>query len=142
MPSPYIDVVFCDDARMELSHKFSLMGVYTSDLLFTSLPGTLLKLNTLVRIFCERKNPIKSATFYLYLDGEVLAETQEFRFESVMETLEYQSNTSETAVFSALLEVPMMTIVKDCYLWVKAITPLGEFESIKLRLGLNPNTGN
>jgi hypothetical protein len=51
-----LQVLYCDDIREELGNKYSLMGVYASDLLVPELPAVISRLCVAVRLAI----PIKS----------------------------------------------------------------------------------
>ena len=55
----YIQVTYCDDIRHELGNKRSLMGVYATELLVTTIPATLPKLGIAVSIITPFAEPFK-----------------------------------------------------------------------------------
>ncbi len=82
-----VTTILCDDLRMELGNKFSIMGVYGREMLFSSIPALLprislaVKLEGIKKIFTdfhvrlktpdnESKNFTYPAPANLELDGE------------------------------------------------------------------------
>ena len=73
-----LSVLWCDDIRMELGNKPSLMGVYTGTMVLASLPATLQRLSARVSIETPKENPIQRfALKIIRSDDHVIFETLE-----------------------------------------------------------------
>ena len=78
--------IWCDDVRMEVGNKMSLMGVYSNVLLVPTFPFTLLKLCLSCKVRTEIKKPFKQLKIVVTKNGEVMAELD------MTETLSEQDN--------------------------------------------------
>ncbi|MDT0355710.1 hypothetical protein RJO15_08035 [Herbaspirillum huttiense F1] len=74
MNNRQIYVIYCDDIRVEMGNKQSLMGVYNTELVVPNLPTSLPKLAICVRIFTPADQPFKEIFIKAMLDDQVLGE--------------------------------------------------------------------
>ncbi|WP_017234959.1 hypothetical protein [Pandoraea sp. B-6] len=66
--------IFCDDLRFELGNKQSYMGIYAGLLKVAEMPTQLAKLCIIGKCDTDVANPIRSLSFSIFLDDEVLQE--------------------------------------------------------------------
>lgn len=73
----HVEVIYCDDIREELGGKISLMGVYTGDMIVSTIPLTLPKLCIVVTAMTDVSNPFQSLNARVEKgeDGVVLVST-------------------------------------------------------------------
>lgn len=69
-----IYVIYCDDIRVEMGNKQSLMGVYNTELVVPQLPITLPKLAVCVRVFTPSDRPFKEVIIKAMLNDQVIGE--------------------------------------------------------------------
>lgn len=74
MNNRHIYVIYCDDIRVEVGNKQSLMGVYNTELVVPQLPTTLPKLAACVRAFTPADRPFKEVIVKAMLDDQIIAE--------------------------------------------------------------------
>lgn len=65
---------FCDDVREEVGGKFSLIGVYRSDLIVKKIPIVLPKFCIVVRIVTPIDCPFSLLKIRMSMNGELLAD--------------------------------------------------------------------
>jgi hypothetical protein len=67
---PSITTVFCDDIRLEVANKISLIGVYAGDILVNKFPALLPKLCVWVNITAIGTAPLERALVRLLRDDK------------------------------------------------------------------------
>lgn len=65
---------FCDDVRLEIGHKLSLIGCYNEEMIVQSFPATLPKLAVQAKAFTPLQCPFKRLTFRLDLQSSTVAQ--------------------------------------------------------------------
>lgn len=70
----FVSTVYCDDVRQEIGGKYSIMGIYNSDLIVTSFPSTLTKLCVQVTIRFPIQTNAKNLVVKVMNANETLAE--------------------------------------------------------------------
>jgi len=76
MKHPYLHAIYCDDIRLELGSKQSLMGVYTGELLVPRFPATMAKLCAIIEMHLPSETTVESFKIECYLEDKVLARTE------------------------------------------------------------------
>lgn len=72
----WLDTIYCDDVRMEVGNKKSLMGVYESDMLLGDVPPAALpKLCIVLRAWTAKELMFRSLSFRVEMNGVSLLET-------------------------------------------------------------------
>lgn len=66
--------IICDDIRMEMGDKCSLMGCYAGTLRVARFPANLPRLGVYSRIFTEQDNPIQNLRVRLFFEKKVLGD--------------------------------------------------------------------
>lgn len=74
MEEIFVNTIYCDDVRQEVSGKQSFMGVYNSDMLLPSFPVTLPKLCVQVSIRFPIDTAAKKAVVRITNGDETMAE--------------------------------------------------------------------
>lgn len=65
---------FCDDVRQEVGNKHSLIGCYSGEMVFNSLPSTVPRLCAFVVVKTPIEQPIKKLIFRAVMNDQVIAE--------------------------------------------------------------------
>ena len=131
--------IWCDDVRMELGNKMSLMGVYSSELLVPTFPFVLQKLCLSCKVRTDIKKPFKQLKIVVSKNDEVMAELD------MTETLSEQDNVliqkKDGAKYidaQTFIILGQLVIDKPAIFKVKAITETGEIKGHGLRVELAP----
>jgi hypothetical protein len=69
-----LEVVYCDDVRVETSGKRILIGVYTATMYVPQFPATLPKFCVILSYLGSADTPPEKLRFLVFRDGELLAE--------------------------------------------------------------------
>lgn len=92
MPSPRVaHSLFCDDVRVEVGNKFSLMGIYTSDMIFPTKPPVMLpRLIIAVWVISDFDDPIQAiaTSVRMFPDGGEIFKTERLPVQSIRGTSE------------------------------------------------------
>jgi uncharacterized protein DUF6941 len=70
----FVSTTFCDDIRLEIGNKISLIGVYQGVLYVPSFPFVLPKLCLLVTVTTKAKNPFKNVAVRILKNDQQVAE--------------------------------------------------------------------
>lgn len=137
----YLHALFCDDIREEVGGKYSLMGMYGSDLLVTTAGVlTLPKLCVVVRAVSAIERPFQALTVQVLRDTEgsevELATTGAIQLPPAPE---FPPDARTMDVQVMLVMSPFAT-EQDCVLRVRASTESGPLEAAPLRVRLMPQT--
>lgn len=137
----YLHAIYCDDVRLEVGNKQSLMGIYASDLLTNELPVVLPKLCIVVNLITSIENPFKKLTVKILRDDEVLIEapiTDEQLNEPQSNIIENgdKDNPHRRIGMNFTLILSPFVIDKECTLRVRAETESGELKGAGLRIKL------
>jgi hypothetical protein len=65
---------FCDDIRLEVGHKLSLIGCYSDEMIVQSFPATLPKIAVQVKALTPLQCPFERLTFKLNLQSNTIAQ--------------------------------------------------------------------
>lgn len=137
--SRYLHAIFCDDVRLEVGNKQSLMGIYSSDLLIHELPVVLPKLCIVVNLVTPLRNPFKKLTVKVFRDDEILIEapvTGEQLNEpqsSIIENGDKENPNRRIGINFNFVLSPFV-IEKECTLRVRADTESGELKGSGLKV--------
>lgn len=75
MISRHIEVIYCDDIRHEVGGKQSYLGIYSGDLIATTLPLVLPKLGIAVVAITAIEQPFERLEIRIEKDGETILST-------------------------------------------------------------------
>lgn len=135
----YLHTIYCDDVRLEVGNKQSLMGIYSSELFVPEFPIALPKLCIVVNLVTPIDKPLKELTIKVTKDNETLIEvpvTGEQLSEpqtSIIENGEKDNPDRRIALNFTLMLAPFH-IEKECVLRVRALTESGELKGNGLRI--------
>lgn len=143
----YLHTIYCDDVRLEVGNKQSLMGIYSSDLFLPELPIALPKLCIVVNLVTPIDKPWKELTIRVTKDKETLIEAPITGDQlngpqsNIIENGEKDNSDRSIGLTFTLMLAPF-TIDKECILRVLAITESGELKGhgLKIKIGA-PTTG-
>ncbi len=141
----YLHTIYCDDVRLEVGNKQSLMGIYSSDLFVPEFPVALPKLCIVVNLVTPIDKPLKELTLKVTKDDETLIEvpvTGEQLSEpqsNIIENGEKDNSYRRIGLTFTLMLAPF-AIEKECILRVLAITESGELKGngLKIKIGQLP----
>ena len=135
----YLHTIYCDDVRIEVGNKQSLMGIYSGELLVPEFPIALPKLCIVVNLVTPIDKPLKELTIKITQNNETLIEvpvTGEQLTQpqsSIIENGEKDNPDRRIALNFTLMLAPF-SIEKECILRVRAVTESGELKGNGLRI--------
>lgn len=129
--------IWCDDVRMEVGNKMSLMGVYSSELLVPTFPFVLQKLCLSCKVRTMIKKPFKQLKIVVTKNGEVMAELDMTETLSEQENVIIQKKDGTKYIDAqSFIILGQMVIENSAIFRVKAITETGEIQGHGLRVEL------
>jgi len=141
----YLHTIYCDDVRLEVGNKQSLMGIYSGDLLVSEFPVALPKLCIIVNLVTSIDKPLKELTIKVTKDNETLIEvpvTSEKLSEPQSSIVQNgdMNNPDRRIALNFTLTIAPFTIEKECILRVRAVTESGELKgnALKIKSGQLP----
>lgn len=142
----YLHTIYCDDVRLEVGNKQSLMGIYSGDLLVPVFPVTLPKLCIVVNLVTPIDKPLKELTIRVTKDDEILIEapiTDEQLSKPQLNIIENgeKGDPDRRICFNFTLMLTPFSIEKECVLRVRAVTESGEFKGngLRIKIGQPPH---
>lgn len=72
----FVYATYCDDVRLEVNGKSSLIGVYSDAMFVSSFPANLMKLCVVVNAVTPSSNPFKGFKITALYDGKIMAEME------------------------------------------------------------------
>lgn len=67
---------FCDDIRMEVGNKLSMMGIYQNSMVVPGFPFDLPRIYVSMKATAPKGDEFKSVKFVLMLNNDIIAESQ------------------------------------------------------------------
>lgn len=141
----YLHTIYCDDVRLEVGNKQSLMGIYTGDLIVPAFPIALPKLCLVVNLVTPIDKPLKELTLRVTKDNETLIEvpvTGDQLTQPQLNIIENgEKDDHERRIgFNFTLMLTPFSVEKECVLRVLAITESGELKGggLKIKTGQFP----
>lgn len=129
--------IWCDDVRMEVGNKMSLMGVYSSELLVPIFPFVLQKLCLSCKVRTEIKKPFKQLKIVVTKNGEVMAELDMTETLSEQENVIIQKKDGAKYIDAqSFIILGQMVIENSAIFRVKAVTETGVIQGHGLRVEL------
>ena len=145
----YLHTIYCDEVRLEVANKQSLMGIYSSDLFVPELPIALPKLCIVVSLVTPIDKPFKELTIRVTKDDETLIEapiTGEQLNDPQLNIIENaeKNNPDQRIGLTLTLMLAPFAIEKECILRVRAVTESGELKGrgLKIKSGPPPQVVN
>jgi hypothetical protein len=135
----YLHTIYCDDIRLEVGNKQSLMGIYSRDLLVPAFPIVLPKLCLIVTLVTPIDKPLTELTIIVTKDNETLIEVPVTGDQlkqpqsNIIENGE-KDNPERRIAFNFTLMIAPFSVEKECILRVRAITDSGELKGSGLRI--------
>lgn len=131
---------FCDDIRYEVGNKVSLMGIYSKDLIFPTLPAFVGRLGVVLTIDTDINEPIETIKVLVEKDAETLIELTpeklEQDYQSTARLAEHHDEPSRLSLNMHIMLSPM-TIASACMLRVKVTIDGVEYMAGKIRVSAN-----
>lgn len=108
---PTVHTIWCDDIRREVANKFSCMGIYHGDAVFTEMPATVAKLSAVVSVAVEvGKIPSQISATIVRSDGSTI--TQVLADLSIQDRPPIPDGRTH-AHFFFIFEINMLQLTKD-----------------------------
>lgn len=135
-----VSVIYCDDVRLEVGGKLSLIGVYQNKLIAQQLPIVLPKLCVFVKVTTPVDQPFEKLDVVLLRDEE---ELQRLQVDDVAEGQESArgksvigSDDGEERVFQNLfvLTLTSFKVEEDCTLKLRVETEDGVIKGTSLEI--------
>lgn len=125
---------FCDDIRLEVGNKYSLMGCYTGELIMQPIPSLLPKLCAAITAVTPIEKPFQSLIFRAFLNDDLIVET-EIQLENLQKN--HELLTKDPKDFTKLLVRVQMAFVplvvqQESVLRIEAETEEGIIKGSKL----------
>ncbi len=131
---------FCDDIRLELGGKFSLVGCYGPIMTVPSFPVTLSKLCASVRVVTGAGRPFTDLKVVVMQDDKVLGEAVvppealAEAADSVVDLISLKPSVSRKLTFNINFTFSPLEIVEKCTLRVRAYTGDETIRGLALRV--------
>jgi hypothetical protein len=136
----YLHAVYCDDVRLEIGNKQSLMGIYGEALVISEMPASIPKLCVVVTVVTPSSRPFEKLVTVIKKDDEVLVEAPlaEELANEISERARVRKNEmdSEERILrlnAAFILSPLL-VEAPCTLRVRAYTESEELKCPALRI--------
>lgn len=140
--SPYLHVQYCDDVRVEVGNKLTIVGMYTGQLNTPQAPVMLPKLCVLCTFAVPKQQNIKELKFRVFRDGEALLEHVNEEFPDLPPHVMDDESATRREFHAAFTFTPF-PIEGPSILRVEAVTDIGIFPGPRLRIVIDsPDTTN
>lgn len=138
-----IHTIYCDDVRLEVGNKQSLMGIYLNELWVAACPTTLPKICIVVNVSTPIDQPFKTLSLKITKDDEILIEAPLIGDQlhqpqqSIIENGDDKDNPNRRISFIGTFALSPFNIDKECTLRVLAETENGELKgsALKIKIG-------
>lgn len=136
-PGRYVHTIWCDDIRLEVGNKPSIMGVFAGDILLPAVPAALPRLGVFTWIVSPIDKPIESLQLQVVRDdGLVLAEIKP---EAPTHSAAPPLDDATRQQFSVGVNMGPIEVPEGCKWFVVKVKADGdELEGPKLRITVNP----
>lgn len=131
----YVHALYCDDIREEVGGKYSLIGMYGSDLVIQS-PGivSLPKLCVVARVVTAIHHPFRELRVQVLRDaGDQQEEVISTGAITLPEVRDFPAD-ARTVDMQVMLVMAPFAVAGDCLLRVRALTESGVLEGQALRI--------
>lgn len=135
----YLSTVFCDDIRYEIGSKFSLIGIYSGNLIVPAFPVKLPKLCIAATLVISADNPPKTIILRVLKDEEPIAElnaTEGYlkQIASAKTIMPEPSGTQRVHSVRTEICFEQLEFTKPGFLRVSASADSGEIRSVGLQV--------
>jgi len=139
----HLQVLYCDDIREEIGNKFSLMGVYASDMLISELPSTISKLCVAVRLVVPIKSKLSSAVMLEVIKDQKSKNTPEALATSQITAKQLEQAFTQTPaggdyLLQANFMIGPLTFDQECAVRVRALVGKQVLEGASLQIRQYP----
>lgn len=133
----YVHATFCDDVRMEMGGKISLMGIYQGSLHLSgpALPLTIPRICVVVEARTPSTDPFKKLIVRVYLDDKLLVEGASSE-EQLEETTGAEEVTYKT--IGLIFNIQPFVVENEGRLKVRVDTDEGEIKAGGLQILFSP----
>ena len=136
-----VDVIYCDDIRMEVGEKMSLMGIYQGELILGTLPAKLPKICALVKVTTSINKPFKYLKIRLFQGENVLSNfsvpNEVFQDQEHIisdPSFEDEDTSDHEILFQIAFTAAPLVVEESCELVVRATTEEGEIKGNRLKI--------
>lgn len=135
-----IEVVYCDDIRLELGNKHSLMGVYPADMFIDIMPVVLPKLCAWVNVVTPVGKPFDRLRVRVLHDDVTLIDTGELIEDGSMDLPSQHDDSTQgdneerLMAFNFLFTISPFSVDAESSLQIVAETEDGDMKSRRLRI--------
>ena len=127
---------FCDDIRIEVGNKLTLVGCYGDEMLVPAFPITLPKIAVQAKAITPIEQPFEKLIFRLLIEGNLLGQI-ETSGESLSTTPEIEVGRASWLWLAAAMVVSPLVIHAPSEIVLIADTERGELVGSKLRVRLS-----
>ncbi|WP_321899983.1 DUF6941 family protein [Paraburkholderia heleia] len=135
LDNPYLHVLFCDDVRLEVGNKLTLVGLYSGQLNVAEAPVILPKLCVYALFVTPVQQEVTELTFRVYRDDELVAENKQTDFPSIPSHLVDDSTVTRREYTAAFTFAPF-PIEGPSVLTVEVETATGTYGGPRLRIAV------
>lgn len=131
----HLEVIYCDDARQEVGHKLSLMGIYSADLFVPEFPVTLPKLCVAIKAVTDIKKPFSSLEIFIY-QGEGTSEANIIASRQIEMPLgeAFMQDGSKLMIIQTIFMLSPFQLDEETTLRVRVKTESEELKGLALRI--------
>lgn len=141
----HVEVIYCDDIRLEEGGKSSLMGVYSGDLITSRLPMLLPKLCLFITVITPANQPFELLDVRVEQNGNILLETGNIL--DAMQVSEFPNQldsdddleSQKMIAFNLMFTLSPFKVDSESKIRVVAKTESGEYRGRELRVRLAQN---
>ena len=126
----YLHSIYCDDFRLEINNKISLMGLYSSEFVaYGTAPVIIPKLCVITMLQTPVEDPVEKLRLLIKLDDAVIAEID------IPPQVEVrQDDTAEYNCYKSATVLSPLIIERDSTLKVLAVTEREELRAAGLKI--------
>lgn len=128
---------FCDDVRLEVGYKYSMMGCYSGELIVNEIPSVLPKICAVVTAITPIGDPFKKLIFRAFLNESLLLENElpQQELEANQKQLQEHAEPENTRISLKIhLSIITLVIEANSILRIEAETEDGVIKGSRLRL--------
>jgi hypothetical protein len=133
--SPYLHVLYCDDVRLEVGNKLTVVGIYAGQLNTPHAPAMLPKLCIVCTFAVPKQQKIKELKFRVFRDDQLQLEHLNVEFPAPPHIADDPSATRRE--HHAAFTFAPFPIEGPSILRVEAVTDIGIFPGPRLRIAVD-----
>lgn len=124
--------LYCDDVRVEVGNKLTLVGCYGADLLLNSYPIVLPKLAVYVRAYAPAEKPFQKLILCLRQNDDQVIGELEFPAEQLAESVNLQPPNARWQTIQAVMFASPLLVQTAGFIRIDAETEDGPLIGSKL----------